>query len=240
MFTNWAGTTPKKFLQYISLEHAKRMLRLDEESTLFDAAYDTGLSSTSRLHDLFIGIEGMTPAEYKHGGRNLQIRYSFKESPFGHLIVASTIKGICFIGFIDDKRDGLDQLTARFPNAGLIESADPMHDQVLAIFRQDWTHLPQIKLHLKGTDFQLKVWEALLKIPMGRLSTYGVIAQELGNAGASRAVGTAIGSNPVAYLIPCHRVIQSTGAIGGYMWDPVRKTAMIGWEYAANDLQNSI
>jgi AraC family transcriptional regulator of adaptative response/methylated-DNA-[protein]-cysteine methyltransferase len=240
MFTNWAGTTPKKFLQYISLEHAKRMLRLDEESTLFDATYHTGLSSTSRLHDLFIGIEGMTPAEYKHGGRNLQIRYSFKESPFGHLIVASTIKGVCFIGFIDNEKDGLAQLTARFPNAGLIEGTDPMHDQVLAIFRQDWTHLPQIKLHLKGTDFQLKVWEALLKIPMGRLSTYGLIAQELGNAGASRAVGTAIGSNPVAYLIPCHRVIQSTGAIGGYMWDPVRKTAMIGWEYAANDLQNSI
>ncbi len=239
MFTNWAGTTPKKFLQYISIEHAKKVLRVDQQSTLFDTAYETGLSSTSRLHDLFIGIEGMTPAEYKHGGRNLQIKFSFKESPFGRLIVASTNKGICFIGFVEDNKDGLGQLSSRFPNARTIEEQDPMHDQVLSFFQQDWTQLPQIKLHLKGTDFQLKVWEALLKIPIGRLSTYGMVADGLGNPKASRAVGTAIGSNPIAYLIPCHRVIQSTGAIGGYMWNPVRKTAIIGWEYATNELQTS-
>ncbi|SDM35637.1 methylated-DNA--[protein]-cysteine S-methyltransferase [Siphonobacter aquaeclarae] len=230
MFTEWAGTSPKKFLQYISLDHAKSVLR--GRATLSEAAFETGLSSTSRLHDLFVKIEGMTPAEYKNGGRNLSIRYSFAESPFGSLIVASTDKGVCHMAFEDDETQALIHLRELFPNAAFQQKLDLLQQNALFIFQHDWSRLPEIKLHLKGTDFQLKVWESLLKIPMGGLSTYGDIAQRIGRPKASRAVGTAIGSNPVAFLIPCHRVIQSTGKFGGYMWGPTRKTAIIGWEGA--------
>jgi AraC family transcriptional regulator, regulatory protein of adaptative response / methylated-DNA-[protein]-cysteine methyltransferase len=231
LFSEWAGTSPKKFLQYISVEHAKKLLQ-EKHTTLFDAAYQTGLSGTSRLHDLFINIEGMTPAEYKNGGKNLTINYSFAESPFGNLMVASTVKGICYIAFNEDESHALEYLIAKFPNASFSRKLDLLQQNALFIFQHDWSKLPQIKLHLKGTDFQLKVWEALLKIPMGQLSTYGAIAHQIEKPYASRAVGTAIGSNPVAFLIPCHRVIQSSGTIGGYMWGNTRKTAMIGWEGA--------
>ncbi|MFC7522412.1 methylated-DNA--[protein]-cysteine S-methyltransferase [Parapedobacter sp. GCM10030251] len=229
LFTEWAGTSPKRFLQYISVEHAKRLLK-EERATLFDTAYETGLSSTSRLHDLFIKIEGMTPAEYKNGGKNLVIHYSFAESPFGPLIVASTPKGICYLAFQEDEAKALSDLTAKFPNATFLRKLDLLQQNALFIFQNDWRELHQIKLHLKGTDFQLKVWESLLKIPMGSLSTYSSVADRVGNPGASRAVGTAIGSNPVAFLIPCHRIIQSSGAFGGYMWGATRKAAIIGWE----------
>lgn len=229
LFTEWAGTSPKKFLQYISVEHAKKMLK-ENRSTLFETAYNTGLSGTSRLHDLFINIEGMTPAEYKNGGKDLTIYYSFAESPFGNLIVASTNKGICFMAFNEDDSLALEELNAKFPNALFIRKLDLIQQNALFIFQNDWSKLPEIKLHLKGTDFQLKVWETLMKIPMGQLSTYGAIARQIDKPNASRAVGTAIGSNPVAFLIPCHRVIQSTGLFGGYMWGNIRKTAIIGWE----------
>lgn len=231
LFSEWAGTTPKKFLQYISIEHAKKLLT-NKQATLFDTAFETGLSGTSRLHELFVNIEGMTPAEYKNGGKNLSINYSFAESPFGNLIVASTLKGVCYMAFEEDEVKALNDLQSKFPNAVFQRKLDLMQQNGLFIFQNDWSKLPEIKLHLKGTDFQLKVWEALLKIPMGQLSTYGSIAGEIGNANASRAVGTAIGSNPVAFLIPCHRVIQSSGNLGGYMWGNVRKTAIIGWEGA--------
>ena len=231
IFTDWAGTSPKKFLQYISVEHAKRILK-DEQVTLFDTAYETGLSSTSRLHDLFVNIEGMTPAEYKNGGKNLAINYSFAESPFGSLIVASTPKGVCYMAFQDDEELAVDDLKQRFPNADFQRRLDLLQQNALFIFHNDWSKLNEIKLHLKGSDFQLKVWESLLKIPMGKLQTYGNIAEQIGNPRASRAVGTAIGSNPVAFLIPCHRVIQSSGTFGGYMWGPTRKAAIIGWEGA--------
>lgn len=235
MFTEWAGTSPKKFLQYISIAHAKKILDRNKEATLFDAAYDIGLSSTSRLHDLFVTIEGMTPAEYKHGGKDLTIRYSFAESPFGNLIVAATAKGACHIAFEDDQEKALESLSLKFPRATFINEIDPMQQNALRIFQDDWSQLSKVKLHLKGTDFQLKVWEALLKIPMGALSTYSAIADTIGQPRASRAVGTAIGSNPIAYLIPCHRVIRSTGDFGGYMWGSTRKAAMIGWERAKVD-----
>jgi AraC family transcriptional regulator of adaptative response/methylated-DNA-[protein]-cysteine methyltransferase len=231
LFAEWAGTSPKKFLQYISLEHAKKILK-QEQATLFDTAYETGLSSTSRLHDLFVNIEGMTPAEYKNGGKNLHINYSFAESPFGSLIVASTLKGVCHIAFEDNKEKAMNDLRAKFPNALFEQKLDLLQQNALFIFQNDWSKLGEIKLHLKGTDFQLKVWESLLKIPMGQLSTYGTIAEQIGNPKASRAVGTAISSNPVAFLIPCHRVIQSSGTFGGYMWGQTRKTAIIGWEGA--------
>jgi len=229
MFSDWAGTSPKKFLQFISLEHAKNLLK-EEKASLFETAYETGLSSTSRLHDLFVKIEGMSPAEYKNGGKSLTINYSFSESPFGKIIAASTEKGICYMAFENDKHKALGDLKIKFPNASFFENRDEFQKNALSIFNKDWKELNTIKLHLKGTDFQLKVWESLLSIPMGKLSTYGNLAEKIGHSKASRAVGTAIGSNPVAFLIPCHRVIQSSGKIGGYMWGSDRKQLIIGWE----------
>jgi AraC family transcriptional regulator, regulatory protein of adaptative response / methylated-DNA-[protein]-cysteine methyltransferase len=229
LFTEWAGTSPKKFLQFISVEHAKKVLK-EEQATLFDTALKAGLSSTSRLHDLFINIEGMTPAEFKNGGKNLHINYSFAESPFGTLIVASTRKGVCYMSFEDEVENALTNLKLKFPNAILQKKTDLLQQNALSIFKNDWSKLNEIKLHLKGTDFQLKIWETLLKIPMGKLSTYGNIAKQIGSPNASRAAGTAIGSNPVAFLIPCHRVIQSTGIIGEYHWSSTRKKIILGWE----------
>jgi AraC family transcriptional regulator of adaptative response/methylated-DNA-[protein]-cysteine methyltransferase len=231
LFSEWAGTSPKKFLQYISLEHAKKLLK-ENQATISEAAYETGLSGSSRLHDLFVRIEGMTPAEYKNGGKSLAVNYSFAESPFGNMIVAATQKGVCFMAFAENDEAGFRALKEKFPNALFSRKLDLLQQNALFIFQNDWNKLPEIKLHLKGTDFQLKVWETLLKIPMGQLSSYGSIAHQIAKPYASRAVGTAIGSNPVAFLIPCHRVIQSSGTLGGYMWGNTRKTAIIGWEGA--------
>lgn len=235
LFTEWAGTSPKKFLQYLSVEYAKKLLETNKQTTLADAAYATGLSGTSRLHDLFVTIEGMTPAEYKKGGQDLAINYSFAESPFGNVLVASTRKGVCYMAFHPSEEQGLRELMAKFPRASYTRKLDMLQQHALFIFQQDWRKLPAVKLHLKGSDFQLKVWEALLKIPMGQLATYSRVAQHIQQPRAARAVGTAIGSNPVAYLIPCHRVIQSTGALGGYHWGNTRKAAIIGWEGAKTD-----
>jgi O-6-methylguanine DNA methyltransferase len=237
LFTAWAGVSPKKFLQYISIEYAKKVLK---GSTLSDVAYKTGLSGTSRLYDLFINIEGMTPSEYKNGGENLSINYSFVESPFGDIIVAATPKGICHMAFTDNSADALDILQEKFPNAKYHQMVDAIQQNAIFIFTQDWSKLGEIKLHLKGTDFQLKVWKTLLDIPMGRLTTYGDIASRLNNSNASRAVGTAIGDNPVALLIPCHRVIRSSGELGGYHWGLTRKAAIIGWEAARNTRERSM
>jgi AraC family transcriptional regulator of adaptative response/methylated-DNA-[protein]-cysteine methyltransferase len=232
LFTDWAGVSPKKFLQYISVEHAKQVLK---QASLSDAAYETGLSGTGRLHDLFINIEGMTPGEFKNGGENLTINYSFAESPFGTILVASTYKGICYMTFADEEITALADVKQRFPLATFKQMTDLIQQNALYFFTHEWTKPDQVKLHLKGTEFQLKVWEALLKIPMGQLSTYGNIAHTMKSPKASRAVGTAIGSNPVAFLIPCHRVIQSGGNIGGYMWGSTRKAAIIGWEAARSE-----
>lgn len=230
IFTEWAGVSPKKFLQYLTIDHAKRML--SSQATLFDTAIDSGLSSTSRLHDLFVKIEGMTPGEYKNGAEALSINYSLAETPFGDILVAATPKGICHIAFADTEEEGLNALQKAFPNATYRRMTDMIQQNALYIFTHDWSRLEEIKLHLKGTAFQLKVWETLLKIPTGRLTTYGNIAKELQQPTASRAVGTAVGDNPVAFLIPCHRVIRSSGEFGQYHWGSSRKTAMIGWEAA--------
>ncbi|MGN6434989.1 MAG: methylated-DNA--[protein]-cysteine S-methyltransferase [Agriterribacter sp.] len=238
LFTEWAGTSPKKFLQYISIEHAKQILTENNQATIFDATYETGLSSTSRLHDLFVNIEGMTPAEYKNGGKHLSINYSFADSPFGALIVASTLKGVCYMAFEADETKAFNDLKNKFPRAVFQRKLDLMQQNALFIFQNDWSKLSQIKLHLKGTDFQLKVWESLLKIPMGKLSTYTAVAGQIGNPAAARAVGTAIGNNPVAFLIPCHRVIQASGMLGGYIWGSSRKTAIIGWEHAKTNVES--
>ena len=231
LFTQWAGVSPKKFIQYLSVEYAKQLLK-EKQSTLLDTAYETGLSGTSRLHDLFITIEGMTPGEFKNGGENLVINYCFAESPFGKLIVASTAKGICQLFFEEDESQALSDLKSRFPNAEYHQVVDTFQQNALFFFQKDWQQLDQIKLHLNGTDFQLKVWEALLKIPLGTVSTYGAMAESIDRPKAARAVGTAIGRNPVAFLIPCHRVIQASGNLGGYRWGETRKSAIIGWEAA--------
>jgi len=237
LFTEWAGVSPKKFLQYITVEHAKKMLK-QNGATLFDTAFETGLSGTSRLHDLFITIESMTPGEYKNGGENLSINYSFAETPFGNILVASTHKGICHIAFADDEQQALAALQKRLPNAWLRQMVDLAQQNLLYIFTHDWSKLDQVKLHLKGTEFQLKVWETLLKIPIGRVATYGNIAKQIQRPNACRAVGSAIGDNPVAFLIPCHRIIQSTGVFGNYHWGSTRKTAMLGWEAARTQTDN--
>lgn len=234
LFKEWVGVTPKKYVQYLSINFAKS--RLEAKNTLFDTAIDTGLSGTGRLHDLFINIEGMTPGEYKNGGEKLQINYSFAESPFGDLIIAATNKGICHIAFVEDTNEGLEELKSIFPNARYHQKVDQIQQSALFIFQNDWSKLGEIKLHLKGSDFQLKVWEALLTIPQGNLATYGDIAKRINKPNASRAVGTAIGNNPIAYLIPCHRVIQSSGKTGGYRWNPIRKKAIIGWDAAKAEL----
>ena len=231
LFTDWAGVSPKKFLQFITVEHAKKMLK-ENGATLFETAFETGLSGTGRLQDLFINIEGMTPGEYKNGGENLSINYSFAESPFGNILAASTPKGICYMAFADNEKEALDALQKKFPKAAYRQMVDLAQQNVLYIFTHDWSKLNQVKLHLKGTEFQLKVWETLLKIPAGQLTTYGSIAKQIQTPNASRAVGTAIGDNPAAFLIPCHRIIQSTGVFGQYHWGSTRKTAMIGWEAA--------
>ncbi|CAN5154599.1 methylated-DNA--[protein]-cysteine S-methyltransferase [soil metagenome] len=235
LFTDWAGVSPKKFLQYLTVEHAKKLLK-ESQATLFDASEETGLSGTSRLHDLFINIEGMTPGEFKNGGQALNIHYSFAESPFGNILVASTPKGICYMAFADDENQALMALQYKFPNASYKQMVDLVQQNALYIFTHDWSKLNQIKLHLKGTAFQLKVWETLLKISMGQLTTYGNIAKHIQTPNASRAVGTAIGDNPVAFLIPCHRIIQSTGLQGGYHWGTIRKAAIIGWEAAHTEM----
>ncbi len=219
LFTEWAGVSPKKFLQYISLQHAKSLLQ--RHASLAETTFETGFSGTSRLHDLFITIEGMTPGEYKSKGQGLTIQYSFASIPFGEIIIASTSKGICNLFFIENRKQAIQELKRQWPNAVLKETSNTQHENLLLFFSNDKHHLNKIKLHVKGTGFQLKVWEALLKIPMGQLTSY-----------SSLAVGSAIADNPVAFLVPCHRVIKSTGIIGEYHWGPVRKTAIIGWEAA--------
>ena len=240
IFKEWVGISPKKYLQFISLEYAKSVLK-EDQLTIFDAAFDTGLSGTGRLHDLFVNIEGMTPNEYKNGGINLTIKYSFGNSVFGKVILASTDKGLCHVMFSENEITAFDRLKSQFPEAKFSNESTVFHQEAIAFFELRTLENQTIKLHLKGTPFQLKIWAALLKIPSGDLSTYGTLANNIQQPGASRAVGTAIGKNPIAFLIPCHRVIQSSGAIGGYMWGSVRKTAIIGWE-AANlyDIKDEI
>lgn len=234
LFTEWAGVSPKQFLQYISLSHAKDLLK-HGQSTLFEASSEIGLSGTSRLHDLFVSIEEMTPGEYKNGGENLKINYDFAFSPFGEMLIASTPKGICHMAFADNRSEAISFMKSMFPNAGYNNTTDVKIRDIQSVFDNDWSQLSQLKLHVKGTDFQLKVWETLLRIPIGEVVTYGDIAKKLDNPKASRAIGSAVGSNPIAYLIPCHRVIQSTGLFGQYHWGSIRKTAIIGWESAQNN-----
>ncbi|WP_439883096.1 methylated-DNA--[protein]-cysteine S-methyltransferase [Pontibacter sp. MBLB2868] len=231
VFTEWAGVSPKKFLQFLTLQHAKATLA--KITTLSEAAEACGLSGSSRLHDLFLSIEGVTPGAFKQQGEQLRISYSTGSSPFGPYLVASTAQGICHLHFYKEQEVALHDLVRAWPKATLVPQEEVLHKQVSNFLNNTREKSQQkIRLHLQGTPFQLKVWEALLRIPEGYLTSYASLAQEIGRPTASRAVGTAIGSNPIAFLIPCHRVIKSIGGIGEYRWGSERKMAMIGWEAA--------
>jgi len=230
LFSDFAGTSPKNFLQFVNISYAKEILKRNNSITISELAFETGLSSTSRVHDLFVKIEGMTPSEYKNQGEGLLIRYKIYTSLFGLLLIASTSKGICYLAFEESEKAALVNVIQKFPNAKFILESDQNQLNVLSLFQKDFKSVSEIKIHLKGSEFQLKIWATLLKIPFGELMTYGEVAKIAGNPNASRAVGTAIGSNLIAYLIPCHRVIQATGAFGGYRWGMIRKKAIIAWE----------
>ncbi len=231
VFTEWAGVSPKKFLQFLTLRHAKATLA--QTASLAEAASNAGLSGTGRLHDLFLQIEGLTPGDFQRQGEHLAISYSTASCQFGDYLVASTPKGICHLHFYHNEHLAQQEFAAQWPKALRTQQHIPLHAQVQSFF-ETYTQPQALKLplHLKGTPFQLKVWEALLRIPEGQLSSYSQLAKGIGHPTASRAVGTAIGSNPIAFLIPCHRVIKRVGGIGEYRWGSERKMAMIGWEAA--------
>jgi AraC family transcriptional regulator, regulatory protein of adaptative response / methylated-DNA-[protein]-cysteine methyltransferase len=233
LFSRWVGISPKRFLQFLTKEHAKTLLR--QSGNLLDATYEAGLSGPGRLHDLFVHCEAVTPGDYKNKGKGLKIRYGLAFSPFGECMIASTDRGICALGFLreDTGARKVQLLRNQWPDAELVE--DGAHIDALArrIFPAAIeSSAAPLHLHVKGTNFQIKVWEALLAVPFGAAVTYQAIADAVGNPGATRAVGTAIGKNPVAYLIPCHRVIRKMGDFGNYAGGRARKMALIGWESA--------
>ena len=215
--------------------HAKQLLR--QQSSVADAAHDTGLSGTGRLHDLFVTLQAMTPGEYRQGGAALAIQYSFDESPFGPYLVASTARGICKLAFAEDQAAAIAELRQEWPNATIEAIEIPAHAQVARFFAREFLSTEGLHLHLKGTPFQLKIWESLLRIPEGQLRTYAQLAQAADNGAAVRAAGTAIGANPVGYLIPCHRVIRQSGELDQYRWGSGRKAALLGWEAARMEPQ---
>jgi AraC family transcriptional regulator, regulatory protein of adaptative response / methylated-DNA-[protein]-cysteine methyltransferase len=224
LFSRWAGISPKRFLQFLTKENAKRLL--DEQSVL-DAAYTAGLSSPGRLHDLFVQAEAVTPGEYRSKGAGLEIAYGFHATPFGECLLAVTPRGICFLAFVDgnDRGAALQELARDWQQAALTLDPARTEPYVARIFSP--TPQPPLPLHLRGTNFQMKVWEALLRIPAGSTTTYEDLAERIGQPRAARAVGGALAHNPVAYLIPCHRVLRKSGDFGGYRYRPERKKAML-------------
>ena len=230
IFTEWAGVSPKKFMQYLSLDYLRE--RIFDTQNLNQAADLVGFSTQSRVYDLFVSIEGVTPNEYKTFGQGLEIQYGFHQTPFGECFIALTEKGICALSFVDEtnKEQTFQAFMDKWQAAKLVLNTVYTEGVVQKVF--DPTATDKIHVWVQGTNFQLKVWEALLKIPQGSVSTYQKIADNIENPKAVRAVGTAIGSNPIAFLIPCHRVIKSTGIIGEYHWGSTRKKAILGWEMA--------
>lgn len=236
LFTRWAGISPKQFVRYLTVDYAKAAL--DRTGPVLDAALESGLSGPSRLHDLFVDYEAVTPGEYKTMGAGLDFRYGFHDGPFGGFLLAATDRGICSLTFVDaaaKERDArLGELRARWPGGAFIHDPDFTGGLAERAFAPG-TNGPSgpLRVWLKGTNFQIKVWEALLLVPMGRLSSYGEIGRAMGKPRAARAIGTALADNPVAWLIPCHRVIRATGGFKtDYRWGSARKRAMIGWEAA--------
>ena len=233
LFTRWAGTSPQRFLRYLTKEYAKEQLA--QSPSLLDATFEAGLSSTSRLHDLFVTYEAMTPAEFRALGAGVSIRYGIHSTPFGECLIAVTERGITDLRFLDESDNAdkvLAELQQEWPQATWMHDENATSPYLHQLFEAETSSSTPLPLLLRGTNFQIKVWEALLRIPTGRLVSYDDIARAIGQPTASRAVGTAIGSNRIAYLIPCHRVLQKSGGLGGYRWGTARKQALMGWEAA--------
>lgn len=231
LFSRWVGTTPKRFLQFLTVEYAKDRLR--QSSSVMEAAWEAGLSGSSRLHDLMVTVEAVTPGEFKQGGTDLVVRWGVHPSPFGDCVLGVTDRGLCTLEFLTERssEEIQQELVRRWPGAELQETRDQTAPYLEKLFPAPGA-APRgpFTLLVKGTNFQLQVWQALLQIPPGYLTSYGAIAGHLGRPAASRAVGQAVGLNPISYLIPCHRVIQSAAGLGGYRWGLPRKRAMLAWE----------
>jgi AraC family transcriptional regulator of adaptative response/methylated-DNA-[protein]-cysteine methyltransferase len=231
-FTRWAGLSPKAFLQAVTLDHAKRLLGR-EKMPLLEASLELGLSGPGRLHDLFVTHEAMSPGEWKERGKGLDIRYGFHPSPFGRALLMATERGLCGLGFADAEGDeaSLLDMTMRWPDANFSRDDAALAPYAARIFDPGrWRPDEPLRVVLIGTDFQIRVWEQLLEIPLGQLSTYSSIASCIGAPKASRAVGAAVGRNPVSFVVPCHRAVGKSGALTGYHWGLTRKRAMLGWE----------
>ncbi|MEW5870873.1 MAG: methylated-DNA--[protein]-cysteine S-methyltransferase [Chloroflexota bacterium] len=233
LFTRWVGISPKRFLQYLTKEHARQLL--EGSASVLQAAYQSGLSGPGRLHDLFVSLEAVTPGEYKLHGDGLRIDYGFHPSPFGECLLARTERGVCFLAFVSqgDRQDPYNDLRRRWANAELLEAPGrtaPLAEHIFALAFQPGEQ--RLRLYLNGSNFQIKVWEALLRIPAGQVVTYEDVAAYLGRPQAARAVGRAVATNPISFLIPCHRVIRKMGVLGGYRWGLPRKQAILGWEMA--------
>jgi AraC family transcriptional regulator, regulatory protein of adaptative response / methylated-DNA-[protein]-cysteine methyltransferase len=231
LFRRWAGITPKAFLQALTLDGARRLLR--DSASVLDATYEVGLSGPGRLHDLFVTHEAMSPGEWKAGGEGLTMRYGFHPSPFGMALVMATERGLAGLALADTgkERAALADMKNRWPNATYVEdyaATAPLARRIFdtALWRED----QPLRVVLIGTDFEVRVWEALLHIPMGRLATYSDIAGKVKKPTAARAVGAAVGKNPICFVVPCHRVVGKSGELTGYHWGLTRKRAMLGWE----------
>jgi AraC family transcriptional regulator of adaptative response/methylated-DNA-[protein]-cysteine methyltransferase len=231
LFTRWAGLSPKRFLGLLTVEHAKALLRSTE--SVMGAAFEVGLSGASRLHDLFVGFEAMTPGEYKVQGADLTLRWGVHETPFGPALLVASERGLARLAFLEDRRldQALAEAQADWALSRLIEDPAVTLPYVEAAFGDRRPTVP-LQVLAKGTPFQIQVWRALMRIPDGTATTYGDLAVELGRGGSARAVGSACASNRIGVLIPCHRVIRDTGALGGYHWGLERKQALLAWEAA--------
>ena len=231
LFRRWAGLTPKAFLQALTLDHARALLR--ESASVLDASYEVGLSGPGRLHDLFVTHEAMSPGEWKSGGEGLAISYGFHPSPFGTALVMATDRGLCGLAFADpgEEKSALADMRGRWPKARYVEDTARTAPTAQRIFdRGLWRPDRPLRVVLIGTDFEVRVWETLMRIPMGRAATYSAVADTVGAPKAARAVGAAVGKNPVCFVVPCHRVIGKSGELTGYHWGLTRKRAMLGWE----------
>ncbi len=236
LFKRWAGISPKQFLQFLTLEYAKHIL--ENSGSLLDAAFEAGLSGTGRLHDLFITFDAVTPGEFKHQGKYVLIQYGIHSTPFGRCLIGVTSRGICWLSFFgaEGKERSEYELRRHWRGARFEEKPGVTASYIKAIFGRGINPGQKpLTLYLKGTNFQIKVWEALLNLPEGGLFTYKSLAAAIGKPRATRAVASAIGQNPVSYLIPCHRVLRKSGEVTGYRWGPVRKKAIIAWEAAQRD-----
>jgi AraC family transcriptional regulator, regulatory protein of adaptative response / methylated-DNA-[protein]-cysteine methyltransferase len=231
LFTRWAGLSPKAFLQAVTLDHARGILR--DSASILDASYELGLSGPGRLHDLFVTHEGMSPGTYKLRGRGLNITYGFHDCPFGRALILVTNDGLAGLAFADegDEKSALADMSSRWPEATYTENAKVTAPYATRIFEsQNWSLDRPLRVVFIGTDFEIRVWETLLRIPFGKASTYSDIAAHLGKPSAARAVGTAVGKNPISFVVPCHRVLGKSGGLCGYHWGLTRKRAILGWE----------